>query len=123
MKRVLAAAAAALVLFCAVACRRPPCDPVGTWEGVAGDSLVALTFRETGEASVAVTAEGQMSTTYCRWTRLERRICLTNTRGQVRWFAILGCARNELTLRIAEGRTGVCRLRRTDGRAAGHEAQ
>lgn len=104
----------ALLLF-AGACRRGPCPVDGVWEGQAGDSVLVLSFRPDGQASISVTADNQMSTTYCQWALVDKRIQLTSTRREVRWFTILRCSPEEMTLRLASGPAGVCQLKRVEG--------
>jgi hypothetical protein len=98
-----------------VACGERACDVTGVWEGQAGDSLLVFAFKPDGAASISVTAHNQMSTTYCHWALLNRRISLTNHRGQARWFSIMECEGDEMLLRLDPGPAGLCRLRRTSG--------
>ncbi|HVU23583.1 MAG TPA: hypothetical protein VHE13_05605 [Opitutus sp.] len=108
----MAATALALALLLAAACRPPPADPTGEWEGTAGECQLSLQLHEDGVASLVVTVDGKTHTTHCRWARLNERICLTNSRGQAHWLTIVECERNELTLRLGPGAAGLGRFHR-----------
>ena len=104
----------AIVFLSLAGCGDRVCDVTGVWEGEAGQSLLVFKFKPDGAANISVTSGSQMSTTYCRWALVERRISISNNRGQVRWFAIVEYDDDELVLRIDSGPAGLCRLHRTD---------
>ena len=113
MNRCYSSVGSAVLLLGSAACAEPHCSVVGQWEGQVGASLLVFRFRPDGDATISVTVGHEMSTAYCRWERAERRILLSNSRGQVRWLAVVQCAPDELTLRLDASPAGVCHLRRT----------
>lgn len=112
MKRILLVLALALASLVQTGCGTDEMDIVGSWEGRAGTSDLAFDFRPDGNAVIRVTVDSETSTTRCAWSVLNGRICITNDRGQVRWFPIVGSDADSLTLRVQSGSAGICELRR-----------
>lgn len=111
-KHFFAIVAALAVLLLASGCGTTGDELAGTWEGESGPSRLVFAFEADGSAALSVTVGKETNTTKCSWERQERRIRITNPRGQVRSFGIIKQNGDDLVLRLDSGLGGLCHFRR-----------